>query len=133
MLYGIGCDLCSLSHLEKSLSSAHAAAFVRRVYGPAEQAALGLLEGSAAPLNAHRLASAAADFAAKEAFLKAVGTGIGGGIALDEIAVEHLPGGAPVYRLTGAAQARLGELGAERAFLSLTHEAGMAAAVCVIE
>ena len=36
MLYGIGCDLCSLSHLEKSLSSAHAAAFVRRVYGPAE-------------------------------------------------------------------------------------------------
>lgn len=71
MLYGIGCDLCSLSHLEKSLSSAHAAAFVRRVYGPAEQAALGLLEGSAAPLNAHRLASAAADFAAKEAFLKA--------------------------------------------------------------
>ena len=40
MLYGIGCDLCSLSHLEKSLSSAHAAAFVRRVYGPAEQAAV---------------------------------------------------------------------------------------------
>ena len=60
MLYGIGCDLCSLSHLEKSLSSAHAAAFVRRVYGPAEQAALGLLEASPAPLNAHRLASAAA-------------------------------------------------------------------------
>ena len=50
MLYGIGCDLCSLSHLEKSLSSAHAAAFVRRVYGPAEQAALGLLEASPAPL-----------------------------------------------------------------------------------
>ena len=43
MLYGIGCDLCSLSHLEKSLSSAHAAAFVRRVYGPAEQAALNAL------------------------------------------------------------------------------------------
>ena len=71
MLYGIGCDLCSLSHLEKSLSSAHAAAFVRRVYGPAEQEALGILEASPAPLNAHRLASAAADFAAKEAFLKA--------------------------------------------------------------
>jgi len=60
MLYGIGCDPCSLSHLEKSLSSAHAAAFVRRVYGPAEQAALGLLEASPAPLNAHRLARAPA-------------------------------------------------------------------------
>ena len=77
MLYGIGCDLCSLSHLEKSLSSAHAAAFVRRVYGPAEQAALGLLEASPAPLNAHRLASAAADFAAKEAFLKAAAPACG--------------------------------------------------------
>lgn len=85
MLYGIGCDLCSLSHLEKSLSSAHAAAFVRRVYGPAEQAALGLLEGSAAPLNAHRLASAAADFAAKEAFLKAAGTGLREPFSLREI------------------------------------------------
>ena len=55
MLYGIGCDLCSLSHLEKSLSSAHAAAFVRRVYGPAEQAALGILEAFPARLNAHRV------------------------------------------------------------------------------
>ena len=33
MLYGIGCDLCSIPHLEKSLSGPHAAAFVRRVYG----------------------------------------------------------------------------------------------------
>ena len=85
MLYGIGCDLCSLSHLEKSLSSAHAAAFVRRVYGPAEQAALGILEASPAPLNAHRLASAAADFAAKEAFLKAAGTGLREPFSLCEI------------------------------------------------
>ena len=68
MLYGIGCDLCSLSHLEKSLSSAHAAAFVRRVYGPAEQAALGLCEASPAPLNAHRLASAAADLPPRRPF-----------------------------------------------------------------
>ena len=42
MLYGIGCDVCSLTHLEKSLSGAHADAFVRRVFGPAEQTALAL-------------------------------------------------------------------------------------------
>ena len=119
MLYGIGCDLCSLSHLEKSLSSAHAAAFVRRVYGPAEQAALGLLEASPAPLNAHRLASAAADFAAKEAFLKAAGTGL-------------QENGAPAYRFSGqtaawVAQHRL------RARLSLSHEGGMALAFCTLE
>ena len=101
MLYGIGCDLCSLSHLEKSLSSAHAAAFVRRVYGPAEQAALGLLEGSAAPLNAHRLASAAADFAAKEAFLKAAGTGLREPFSLCEIEAVRQENGAPAYRFSG--------------------------------
>ena len=118
MLYGIGCDLCSLSHLEKSLSSAHAAAFVRRVYGPAEQAALGILEASPAPLNAHRLASAAADFAAKEAFLKAAGTGLREPFSLCEI---------EAIRQENVAQHRL------RARLSLSHEGGMALAFCTLE
>ena len=132
MLYGIGCDLCSLSHLEKSLSSAHAAAFVRRVYGPAEQAALGLLEGSAAPLNAHRLASAAADFAAKEAFLKAAGTGLAGPFALCEIEAVRLESGAPEYRFSGGSARWMAAHGL-RASLSLSHDGGMALAFCILE
>ena len=132
MLYGIGCDLCSLSHLEKSLSSAHAAAFVRRVYGPAEQAALGLLEGSAAPLNAHRLASAAADFAAKEAFLKAAGTGLAGPFALCEIEAVRLESGAPEYRFSGGSAQWMDERHL-RAKLSLSHDGGMALAFCILE
>ena len=117
---------------KKSLSSAHAAAFVRRVYGPAEQAALGLLEGSAAPLNAHRLASAAADFAAKEAFLKAAGTGLREPFSLREIEAVRQENGAPAYRFSGqtaawVAQHRL------RARLSLSHEGGMALAFCTLE
>ena len=72
MIFGIGCDVCALDHLEKSLSGPHAAAFVRRVYGPAECTALALdTPLPAGHSGAHRLASAAADFAAKEAFLKA--------------------------------------------------------------
>ena len=131
MLYGIGCDLCSLSHLEKSLSSAHAAAFVRRVYGPAEQAALGLLDASPAPLD-DRLASAAADFAAKEAFLKAAGTGLREPFSLCEIEAVRQENGAPAYRFSGqtaawVAQHRL------RARLSLSHEGGMALAFCTLE
>ena len=132
MLYGIGCDLCSLSHLEKSLSSAHAAAFVRRVYGPAEQAALGILEASPAPLNAHRLASAAADFAAKEAFLKAAGTGLREPFSLCEIEVLRLPSGAPVYRFSGRTAAWVEEHHVT-ARLSLSHDGGMALAFCVLE
>ena len=77
MIFGIGCDVCALDHLEKSLSGPHAAAFVRRVYGPAECTALALdTPLPAGHSGAHRLASAAADFAAKEAFLKAAGTGL---------------------------------------------------------
>ena len=121
---GLGIDLCEVGRIERELKRGDA--FLRRFFTNSERAYI----ASRGQMGAQ---SAAAMFAAKEAFLKAVGTGIGGGIALDEIAVEHLPGGAPAYRLTGTAQARLGELGAERAFLSLTHEAGMAAAVCVIE
>ena len=121
---GLGIDLCEVGRIERELKRGDA--FLRRFFTNSERAYI----ASRGQMGAQ---SAAAMFAAKEAFLKAVGTGIGGGIALDEIAVEHLPGGAPANRLTGTAQARLGELGAERAFLSLTHEAGMAAAVCVIE
>ena len=118
---GLGIDLCGVERIERELKRSDA--FLRRFFTNSERAYI----ASRGQMGAQ---SAAAMFAA---FLKAVGAGIGGGIALDEIGVEHLPGGAPAYRLTGTAQARLGELGAERAFLSLTHEAGMAAAVCVIE
>ena len=132
MLYGIGCDLCELAHLEKSLTGAHAAAFVRRVYGEAERAALGL----DAPLPAgrsaaHRLASAAANFGAKEAFLKAAGTGLGG-FALAELAVLHKPSGAPYFCFFGDA-ARFIEQNHLTAHLSLTHDGGLAAAYVILE
>ena len=79
MVYGIGCDLCSIARMEKSQLGPQGAVFARRVFGPAEQAALGLPlaeEAGTARRTAHTVASAAADFAAKEAFLKAAGTGL---------------------------------------------------------
>ena len=98
MLYGIGCDLCEIAHLEKSLTGAHAAAFIRRVYGEAERAALSLDEPLPAGRSAaHRLASAAANFAAKEAFLKAAGTGLREPFSLCEIEAVRLESGAPAY------------------------------------
>ena len=105
---------------------------MRRVYGPAEQAALGILEASPAPLNAHRLASAAADFAAKEAFLKAAGTGLREPFSLCEIAAVRLPGGAPAYHFSGR-RAQWVEARRLRAHLSLSHEDGMAMAYCILE
>lgn len=68
MIVGIGTDLCRISRMEKALASP---AFFHRVFGPEEQALLERRTG------AGRLATAAANFAAKEAFLKAAGVGLG--------------------------------------------------------
>jgi holo-[acyl-carrier protein] synthase len=126
MVYGIGCDLCEIARLERSLGGAHGATFLRRVYGPREREALEALGG------AHRAASAAADFAAKEAFLKAAHTGLDGSFALDEIEAVRLPSGAPAYHFAGRAAAWMQEhrLAAQ---LSLSHESGLALAFCVLE
>ena len=135
MVYGIGCDLCSIARMEKSLLGPHGAVFARRVFGPAEQAALGLPlaeEEGTARRTAHTVASAAADFAAKEAFLKAAGTGLREPFSLCEIEAVRLPSGAPNYRFSG----KTAEWVAARrltAKLSLSHDGGMALAFCTLE
>lgn len=121
---GLGMDLCEISRIEAAMAKNER--FLERWYTQEEQAYI-LARGKAGAQ------SAAAMFAAKEAFLKAVGLGIGHGIAMTEVAVGHDEMGAPHYVLTGAAQQKMLDMGAQRAWLSLSHEAGMAAAVCVIE
>ena len=133
MLYGIGCDLCAIAHLEKSLTGPHAAVFIRRVYGQTEREALCLDRPlPAGRSSAHRLASAAANFAAKEAFLKAAGTGLREPFALCEIEAVRLESGAPAYRFSGGTAAWVQAHGL-RAQLSLSHEDGMALAFCTLE
>jgi len=137
MVYGIGCDLCSIARMEKSLLGPHGAVFARRVFGPAEGGARpGPLPGEeeeAPPRRtAHTVASAAADFAAKEAFLKAAGTGLREPFSLCEIEAVRLPGGAPAYRFSGRS-AQWVEARRLRAHLSLSHEDGMAMAYCILE
>lgn len=121
---GLGIDLCEVARIEKTLTKSDA--FLRRFFSPEERAYLEQRHAMAAQ-------SAAAMFAAKEAFLKALGRGIDGGIPLADVGVTHGADGRPAYRLTGAAERAMAELGATVALLSLTHEAGLAAAVCVLE
>lgn len=132
MIYGIGCDLCSTARMAKSLGGAHGPAFAARVFGPSEREALGLAGAIPDPLSAHKSASAAADFAAKEAFLKAAGTGLREPFSLCEIEVLRLPSGAPVYRFSGRTAAWVEEHHVT-ARLSLSHDGGMALAFCVLE
>ena len=131
MIYGIGCDSCMAARICISLTGKHGAHFAQRVFGAGERAALGLEKALPAGLAAHTAESAAANFAAKEAFLKAAGTGLAG-FALGEIEALRAPSGAPYYRFSGAAAVWMEQNGL-CAHLSLTHEGGQALAFCILE
>jgi holo-[acyl-carrier protein] synthase len=78
-------------------------------------------------------ASLAARFAAKEAAAKALGTGVGrAGVRWLDLVVTRKPDAAPVIRLHGAALAVFQRLGGRSIALSMTHDAGLAQAVCII-
>ena len=68
-ILGIGVDLCAPARMERALGRE---AFLHRVFSPEEQALLAARSGKA------KWETAAANFAAKEAFLKACGKGLGG-------------------------------------------------------
>ncbi len=72
-------------------------------------------------------------FAAKEAVLKALGTGFWqNGVSLSDVEVLADELGAPKVLLSGRAKERYEELGGEQIALSISHEAGLALAFCVI-
>lgn len=122
MILGVGIDLCEAQRIEKSLKKA---SFCEYVYAPAEQALLAGLAGK------RRAETAAANFAAKEAFLKAAGTGLGG-FALAELALLRAENGAPYFELSGRAAAWAAQRGLT-VHVSLTHEKGLASAIVVLE
>lgn len=118
MVKGLGMDLCEISRMEKLIADDH---FMNRYFSEGEIAYIRTKgKGSAQTL--------AGIYAAKEALAKALGTGIA--FDLKEISIFHNEAGQPAYSLSGKAE-KLGE--GDRFFLSITHDGGIAAAVCVRE
>lgn len=118
MCKGLGLDLCEIARMEKLLKDDR---FISRFFTPDEKAyVLSRGKGAAATL--------AGLFAAREALGKALGCGID--FDLKEAEVCHTESGAPYYRLSGSLKIRVGN---NRLFLSISHDGGMAAAVCLIE
>lgn len=111
-----GIDLVEIDRIRRSLESP---AFLQKVFGEHERAAF--LE------HGLRAESAAGAFAAKEAFSKALGTGIRG-FSLKEVEVLHDQYGAPYFLLSGKAAAIAAEQKLDFA-LSITHTKDYAAAV----
>ncbi len=75
----------------------------------------------------------AARFAAKEAAMKAIGTGWRHGVTWQDIEVKRAPGGRPTIAFSGRAAEFFDKLGTTRAHLSLTHTAEFAMAQVILE
>ena len=112
----MGIDLCAIDRMEERAADER---FLARFFTATERAYIRSRGQMAA-------SSMAGIWAAKEAFMKAVGLGLS--VPLGDIGVTHTALGQPVYALTGRAAEIVG---AGSVMLSISHEAGMAAAVCV--
>lgn len=124
MILGIGMDLVEIARMARLIegSPARAGRFLDRCFTPAERAYC--------DARADRTGPYAARFAAKEAAAKALGAPPG--LRWRDVEVRR-SGGAPELLLHGAAAAAAARLGVERAHLTLSHDAGIAAATVVLE
>jgi holo-[acyl-carrier protein] synthase len=124
VIVGVGVDLASVERLEAAFT-AHGDRFERRIFTPEESAYCRAQRRPGIPF--------AARFAAKEAFAKALGTGVGAGMRWLDVSVAHEASGLPVLAIEGAARRAAEARGAVRAHVSLSHDAGYAVAVVVLE
>jgi holo-[acyl-carrier protein] synthase len=121
-ILGIGLDLVSVSRIARALAR-WGERFATRVFTPGE---LAYCRAKPRPEI-----SLAARFAAKEAFLKALGTGLSGGITLRDVEVTTDPAGAPKISLHGRALVISRTSGICEIHVSLTHTGDHAAATVV--
>jgi holo-[acyl-carrier protein] synthase len=124
MILGIGFDLLEVSRMARALAE-HEGRIEGRVFTESE------LRDCAG--RADRAQALAARFAAKEACLKAFGTGWAQGLTFQQVEVLKAEGGRPELRLLGAVRERADALGVRSAHVSLTHQRGIAGAVVILE
>ncbi len=121
-MIGIGIDICDVKRFEKLREND---LFLKRFFSEKELQ-LCLKRKNVAQCLAAR-------FAAKEAFVKAVGTGIGRGFKLKEIVVEKDSLGKPFINFEGKTKSHYERINAKNIHLSISHEKEFAVAVVIIE
>ncbi|UCD46679.1 MAG: holo-ACP synthase [Deltaproteobacteria bacterium] len=124
MIVGIGVDIVEVGRV-KELLARYRDRFVRRVFTEAEARYAGR-----SVREAERLAGR---FAAKEAVLKAFGTGKSHGILWRDVETVRGAMGKPEVKLYGKALNYMKELGGSRIHVSITHDGGKAVAFVIIE
>lgn len=124
MIVGTGVDICEVPRIKAAIAR-HGRRFVERVFTEREIAY--------AESKANRFERYAARFAAKEAGMKALGTGWRGGIAWKDFEVANLPSGRPTLRFHGKAAEIAAKLGVAQVALSITHTRDQALAMVIVE
>lgn len=122
MIIGIGTDIVSINRIEKAIS--RHSTFAERILSKKEL--LFFFEKNASP------AFIAGRFAAKEAVMKALGTGLSQGIRFKDIEITY-KNKSPIVVLKGEALRKFNSLEGRRIFLSISHEKDFALSFAVIE
>ena len=121
MIRGLGCDVCAVPRMREMLENPR---FLSRWFTE--------YEGDYIRARKNAAQTAAGIFAAKEAFVKALGTGFGG-LGPADVAIRHDENGAPYYDINDKMRVALNSRGAQSAFLSISHDGDVAMAAAVIE
>ncbi|MEO0512593.1 MAG: holo-ACP synthase [Planctomycetota bacterium] len=125
MIVGHGVDITEVARI-RDMVTKHGDRFLSRVFTAAERA----YAQDSAKRSTERLA---VRFAAKEAALKALGTGWSSGIAWTDIEVVSMPSGQPTLRVTGRAAAIAADSGIASWLVSLSHTESHAVASVIAQ
>ncbi len=124
MIVGIGMDISEVARIKAAIER-HGERILNRVYTESERRYC-----ESKPNKWERFAGR---FAAKEAAMKAIGTGWKRGVAWREFEVRRLPSGQPVIEFHGKAGEIARALGVKRALLTISHTEQQAVAQVILE
>jgi len=124
MIVGLGLDIAEIDRIEAAIMR-HGAPFLERLFTPREVAYCESHKG--------KYERYAARFAAKEAAMKALGTGWSRGVRWRDIEVTREPSGKPTLRLEGVAAEIAKRMGVRNISLSITHSGNLALAEVIFE
>lgn len=124
MIVGTGVDIAEVGRVRAAIER-YGGRFLERIFTEGEIAYV--------QRKANRFERYAARFAAKEAGMKAIGTGWRGGVRWRDFEVTNLRSGKPTLAFHGAAARYAERLGVNAVSLSLTHTADLAMAFVILE
>ncbi len=124
MIVGTGIDIAEVPRIRHSIER-FGNRFLQRIYTPGEI--------RYCDAKANRVERYAARFAAKEAAMKALGTGWNHGVRWRDCEVVRMPGGRPTMHFHGKAGEFAAKLGVKNAALSISHTAEQAIAQVILE